>query len=78
MEKKLHLEFLRIIAIMLVIFNHTGEKGFLLYTIARDSVLYEFYLFSSIACKVAVPLFWMISGALLINKEESISVIYKK
>lgn len=78
MNRKIHLELLRIIAIILVIFNHTGERGFLLYTVTSESVLYWIYFFFSIACKIAVPLFWMISGCLLIGKEESIGIIYKK
>lgn len=78
MTKKLHLEFMRIIAIILVIFNHTGERGFLLYTMTQESIFYWIYFFFSIACKIAVPLFWMISGCLLIEKEESIGIIYKK
>ena len=78
MTKKLHLEFMRIIAIILVIFNHTGERGFLLYTVTQESIFYWIYFFFSITCKIAVPLFWMISGCLLIEKEESIGIIYKK
>lgn len=77
-DKKIHLEFLRILGIILVIFNHTGSHGFFLYAISEFSPFYSFYFFCSIACKVAVPLFWMISGALLIKKEESLSTLYKK
>ncbi len=74
----LHLELLRVIAIFLVLFNHTGTNGFSFYSVAEGSVLYPLYLFMSIACKVAVPLFFMISGALLLGKEESIKDVYKK
>ena len=77
-EKKLHMEFLRIIAIFCVLFNHTGTKGFVLFTAARDSVLYWFYMFFGIAIKVGVPLFFMISGALLLEKEDRIGTILKK
>lgn len=77
-EKKLHMELLRIIAIFCVLFNHTGTKGFVLFTSARDSALYWFYMFFGIAIKVGVPLFFMISGALLLEKEESIGRILKK
>lgn len=74
----IHIEFLRILAIILVIFNHTGEYGFGLFKMAEDSLLYGFYMFLAVACKVAVPLFWMVSGALLIPKEEKISELYRK
>lgn len=78
MNKKLYLEFLRIIAIILVIFNHTGERGFLLYMETTEPIRYWFYLFFAMVCRIAVSLFWMISGCLLIEKGESIGVIYKK
>lgn len=77
-NKLIYLEFLRICSIILVIFNHTGWRGYFLYSIAESSVFYPVYFFCSIACAVDVPLFWMISGALLIQKEESIHVLYKK
>lgn len=73
-----YIEFLRIIAILLVIFNHTGDKGFFLFSISTNSIFYWFYLFISISCKIAVPLFFMISGALLIPKDESIKMLFKK
>lgn len=70
-NRKLHLDFLRIIAIFMVLFNHTNQHGFVHFTVAQDSVLYPFYLFSAHLIKIAVPLFFMISGALLLGKEES-------
>lgn len=78
MKIKMHyLEFLRILAILLVVFNHTGDKGFFLFSIKQESEFYWIYLFASIFCKVAVPLFLMISGALLIPKDEDICTLYK-
>lgn len=76
--KKLYIEFLRIVCIWIVVFIHTGSKGFFLYSISDSSILYPFYLFSSVACTVAVPIFFMISGALLIPKQESIGNLYHK
>lgn len=75
---KLYIEILRILCILLVIFNHTSNKGFLLFLDARESKLYWLYMFLSVACKVAVPVFFMISGALLLGKKESIQELYKK
>jgi surface polysaccharide O-acyltransferase-like enzyme len=74
----IHIEVLRIICCYLVMFNHTGTMGFFLFSIARSSKLYWLYMFMSIACKVAVPVFFMISGALLLGKEESIKDIFIK
>lgn len=76
--RKIHIELLRIIAIVFVLFNHTGTKGFVLFTVARESQFYWFYMFTSIGIKVAVPIFFMISGAMLLGKEESMAVILKK
>jgi surface polysaccharide O-acyltransferase-like enzyme len=76
--RKLHLELLRAIAILLVVFNHTGTRGFLLFATTHDPLLYAAYLFLSIACKVAVPLFFMVSGALLLQKQESLSTVCRR
>lgn len=76
-EKDLSIEILRIIAIFFVIFNHTwgidvfasvpfGGKRWLIYSV--------FSLF----CKMSVPVFFMISGALLLGKNESLERIAKR
>lgn len=69
--RKVYIDFLKIIAIYMVLFNHTETKGFVLFTIARTSKLYPLYLFNAIFIKIAVPLFLMTSGALLLGKSES-------
>lgn len=76
--RKVYIDFIKIIAIYMVLFNHTGINGFLLFTEERESVLYPFYLFNAILIKVAVPLFFMTSGALLLGKQESIKTILTK
>ena len=61
-KRLLSLDFMRIFAILLVIFNHTDNRGF--YRFLTDdpgTFLYWFNLFFSILCKAAVPLFFMIS-----------------
>ncbi len=73
-----HLELLRIIAILLVIFHHTNTRGYFLFSVSEGLPLYPLYLFMSIACVMGVPLFFMASGALLLGREESIGTIYKK
>lgn len=77
-KTKYHIELLRIIAILFVIFNHTGTNGFFLFSIRTESPFYWLYLFLSILCKIAVPIFYMISGALLLKTEETITKLYKK
>ena len=56
----------------MVIFNHTNERGFYRFP-ADDLGSGSFFLdmTMSMICKAGVPLFFMISGALLIGKEES-------
>ena len=75
-KKKVYLELIRALAMLLVIFNHTGNRGFFLFSVSTDSILYPLYLFLSVGCKIAVPLYWMVSGALLLPKEESIKKVY--
>ena len=70
MDKRLyHVDILRILAAVLVIFNHTGTWGFSLFTKAQDSKFYLFYMVISILDKIDVPIFFMISGALLLSRE---------
>ncbi len=77
-KRKIYLDFLRIIAIFMVLFNHTGTSGFVLFTVTQHSALYPFYLFNAILIKLAVPLFFMISGVLLLGKEEKYSLVIKR
>lgn len=78
-DRKLYIDFLRIIAAFFVIFNHTGGNGFFLFARYPDTTIqYWCYLFASIFCKFSVPLFFMISGAMLIPKNENIKDVYQK
>lgn len=77
-KRKTYLDFLRIIAIYMVLFNHTGTKGFTFFTISQYSKLYPLYLFIAVFIKIAVPLFFMISGALLLDKDESFKDLLTK
>ena len=60
-KRLLHLDLLRIIAIFFVIFNHTGDRGYMLFTDNVGTALYFPYMAFSVLCKVAVPIFFMIS-----------------
>ena len=77
-HRKVYIDFLRIFSIFLVIFNHTGNNGFWLFSLRRDSPFFAFYLFLSVFCKVAVPIYFMVSGAILLGKEEPLAAIVKK
>lgn len=74
--KKVYFEALRIIAVLFVIYNHTETTGFQYYTITDNLFLYYISLICAIICKTAVPIFFMISGALLLNKDEKICKVY--
>ena len=68
-EKNVYLELVRIIACFLVIYNHSCSSymlGAAPMNATRVLLLLGFFL-----CKVAVPMFLMVSGACLLGKEES-------
>ena len=75
----LHIELIRIIAPYFVIFNHTNKKGFLLFSVyERGSLQYWIYMIFSVFCKISVPLFFMIAGALLLKKDIDLKEIWSK
>ena len=73
--RKLNWDILRIIACFLVIVNHTNSDVFLSMapSLTWFASLTYFFL-----CKMAVPLFVMISGALLLKKEEDYKTFFVK
>jgi len=68
-------EIMRIVAIALVIFNHL--PGYTLFMNTTGPMQW-FYMFVSMLTRVNVPIFFMISGALLFGKEEDYSYVLKK
>ena len=67
---------MRILAAFFVIFNHTGINGFFLFSRAViGSGEFWANLFVSVFCKFPVPLFFMITGALMLHKE---TISYKE
>ena len=77
-EKYIHLEIMRILAIYAVIFNHSAKDGFFLFsTRPVGSLSFWVYLFISVSCKFAVPVFFAISGALMLNRpNESMKALW--
>lgn len=74
-ERKYYLELLRVIAIVLVMYNHS--PAFMSFQ-SQSGAEYGISLFLSMLCKGAVPIFFMISGTLLLGKDESIRDVFKK
>lgn len=74
-ERKYYLEALRVIAIFLVMYNHS--PAFMSFQ-TQSGAEYGVSVFLSMLCKGAVPIFFMISGTLLLGKEESIGNVFKK
>lgn len=74
----IHLDLLRIIAIYLVAFNHTSNRGYMLFANETETAMHFPYMMFSAFCKIAVPIFFMISGALLLPRQESLKQLFKK
>ena len=74
--KKLHIEWVRIIAIIMVVLNHS-DLFYTFYTNTDNIITFSSSLLISSICKVNVPLFIMVTGALLIPKTESWKEIIK-
>ena len=77
-SRKVYLDLLRMIAIYMVLFTHTASKGFSFFAVSQYSSFYPLYLFVSVLIKIAVPTFFMISGTLLLGKNEPLRVLLKK
>lgn len=73
--KKVYYEWIRLAACFFVIFNHL--KGYVLFRNA-SGIKQAFYMGISVLTKINVPLFFMVSGALLLEKQEDIVTVLKK
>lgn len=75
--RKVHIELLRFLAIFFVVWNHTPAYH-MPFHVGDSSIDVFAMLCLSALCKFAVPVFFMISGALLIPKQETIGTLLKK
>ncbi|MCR5596826.1 MAG: acyltransferase family protein [Lachnospiraceae bacterium] len=76
-QREYYLDLIRIVAIMAVIAIHT-ELGELYMQMPVGSISYYICMFFSMLISFSPPVFFMVSGALLLDKEESIATIWKK
>ena len=70
-EKVVFIEMLRVVACFLVIVNHTNSRIFLGSTVSFLWLISLIYFF---VCKIAVPIFIMITGYVMLERQDS----YKK
>ncbi len=79
--RKVYIDILRIIAVFLVIFTHTGDFGSKLYVmdeyIEKKPELYLYILADVFRC-INIPLFLMISGTVMLHKRYSYRQVLKK
>ena len=75
--KIVYLEILRTVALFFVLYAHSGEGGLLIYAKTASPVLRFVGILLAGLCEFSVPVFFMISGALLLKKEESLGRIWK-
>lgn len=71
-----YIDVLRIIACFFVVFNHTA--GFHYYLTEAYNPSIWFHICLSAFTKMAVPIFFMISGMLLLGKQEPLGAVYGK
>ncbi len=73
-NKKIYFEMMRIIACVLVIYNHLSAYG--LYSVPNGGRQF-LYMCLTMTTQINVPLFFMISGALLFSRKEEWSLVFK-
>lgn len=78
-NKKIYFEVMRILACFFVIFTHTRTDGYFLFsTYAVGSFPFFINMIFPVFAKFSVAIFFAISGALLLNKDETIKDVFKK
>ena len=77
-QRKIYFDLIRIVAIFLVLFTHTHELGSKLYTLREGDFVRLFYITLDCVRTINNPLLFMISGALLLGRDESVGQVCKK
>ncbi len=79
-NRKSSFDLIRVFAIFLVLFTHTGTEGSKLYTIGTSTLNIKTFLYIFLDCFRTInnPLLFMISGALLLGKEEPFKTVVTK
>lgn len=77
-EKTVYFEICRIIAVFCIMYQHTGGRGADAWRYTDSNWVYMMSLLGRIISIIGVPMFWMVSGALLLSKKESWKNVYVK
>ena len=75
-NRRSYLDFLRIIACFLVIFNHL--RGYSAYQQSTNAIEAFYYMGYTMFTRINVPIFFMISGALLLSKDINYKDLFLK
>ena len=76
--RRISLEIIRIVAPCTMIYGHSGVHGFEVFRTAESEFFWLFVMFMDMITKATVPLFFAVSGALLLKKDESIKDLFLK
>ncbi len=77
-EKKIYLEIIRLIAIFMVLYEHTGDRARWHYETAGSMPSYWLGIAMACICVMCNYIFFSVSGAVLLHKEEKIKILLKK
>lgn len=77
-KEKIYIEIVRLVAILLVLYCHTSVNGLLYFQQGKGNRSNQLAIFIYPVAAGCVQLFFMISGALLLRKTESIGTVLRK
>ncbi len=77
-KEKIYIEIVRLVAILLVLYCHTSVNGLLYFQQGKGNRSSQLAIFIYPVAAGCVQLFFMISGALLLRKTESIGTVFRK
>ena len=77
-KRQIYLDVLRVLASFLICYNHAFGYHLFLEQEADGSLMSWFNVFHSAMTSVNIPLFLMLSGALLLGRTESYRVVFQK
>lgn len=77
-KKKIYIEVIRLMAIMMVLYGHTSVNGLMYFNLGKMNRSSQIAIWIYPVIAGSVKLFFMISGALLLRKQENVNTVLKK